>query len=98
MRVLVADDHEMIREAVKAILAGESGIEIVGKARDGPSALRLARELVPDAIVLDNRLPGTSGLAVPHRLSNELPNTSTVFLTLDSRIEALARVPAAADD
>jgi len=95
MRVLVADDHEMIREAVKAILAGESGIEIVGEARDGPSALRLARELVPDAIVLDNRMPGLSGLDVARRISKELPNTSIVFLTLDSRIEELARAAGA---
>src|SRR5438128_10396909 len=95
MRVLVADDHEMIREAVKAILAGESGTEIVGEARDGPSALRLARELVPDAIVLDNRMPGLSGLDVARRISKELPNTSIVFLTLDSRIEELARAAGA---
>src|SRR5438445_443741 len=58
MRVLVADDHASVREAVKAVLGFEDDIEVVGEAEDGPGALRLAHELQPDAIVLDNWMPG----------------------------------------
>ncbi len=95
MRVLVADDHASVREAVKAILRFEGDIEIVGEAKDGPDALRLARELAPDAVVLDNWMPGLSGLDVARRISQELPNTSIVFLTLDSQIRELARAAGA---
>ncbi len=90
MRVLVADDHASVREAVKAVLAFEADIEIVGEAKDGHDTLRLARELMPDAIVLDNWMPGLSGLDVARRVAKELPNTAVVMLTLDPQVRDLA--------
>src|SRR2546428_6431644 len=90
MRVLVADDHASVREAVKAVLGFEDDIEIVGEAEDGPGALRLAHELLPDAIVLDNWMPGLTGLDVARRLTRDLPNVSIVLLTLDPQLRDLA--------
>ncbi|OLC52136.1 MAG: hypothetical protein AUH85_17700 [Chloroflexi bacterium 13_1_40CM_4_68_4] len=90
MRVLVADDHASVREAVKAVLGFEDDIEIVGEAEDGPGALRLAHELLPDAIVLDNWMPGLTGLDVARRITRDLPNVSIVLLTLDPQLRDLA--------
>ena len=69
IHVLIADDHAAVREGVRAVLSVESGIDVVGEAIDGPSALRLVRELAPDLVVLDNSMPGLSGLDVSRRLA-----------------------------
>ncbi len=90
IRVLVADDHRAVREGVRALLALEPGIVVVGEAADGTSALGLARELKPDLIVLDNSMPGMSGLDVARTLSSELPDTGIVFLTMDPALRDLA--------
>jgi putative two-component system response regulator len=90
VRVLVADDHEMVREGVKAVLRFEDGIEIVGEAKNGLDALRLARDLMPDAIIVDNRMPGLSGLEVARRVIRDLPMTAVVMLTFDADVRDLA--------
>ena len=90
MRVLVADDHEMVREGVKAALRFEEGVEIVGEARDGIEALRLAHALKPDAIVIDNWMPELSGLEVARRMRTDLPEIAVVMLTLDADARRLA--------
>jgi putative two-component system response regulator len=90
VRVLVADDHEMVREGVKAVLRLEDGIEIVGEAENGLDALRLARELMPDAMIVDNRMPGLSGLEVARRVIRDLPKTAVVMLTFDADVRDLA--------
>lgn len=95
MRVLVADDHVSVRAAVKTILRFEDDIEIVGEARDGPEAVRLARQLNPDTLVLDNWMPGLSGLDVARQLSHQLPDMNIVFHTLDRQIDELARAAGA---
>ncbi|OLC54570.1 MAG: hypothetical protein AUH85_11475 [Chloroflexi bacterium 13_1_40CM_4_68_4] len=90
MKVLVADDHSAVREAVKAILRIEGDIQIVGEAQDGAEALRLAHALAPDAVVLDNWMPGLTGIEVARRIASELPNVSIVLLTLDPHLTDLA--------
>ncbi|TMD61363.1 MAG: response regulator transcription factor, partial [Chloroflexi bacterium] len=90
IRVLIADDHLAVREGVRAMLALESGIDVIGEAVDGPTALRLARELKPDLVVLDNSMPGMSGLDVSRTLAAELPHTGVVFLTMDPALRDLA--------
>src|SRR2546426_5203 len=90
VKVLVADDHSAVREAVKAILRIEGDIQIVGEAQDGAEALRLAHALAPDAVVLDNWMPGLTGIEVARRIASELPNVSIVLLTLDPHLTDLA--------
>src|SRR3989475_1031384 len=91
-RVLIADDQRLVREGVRKILDADPAISVVGEATDGPSALALARTLKPDLILLDNIMPGLSGLDVARTLASELPEIGIVFLTVDpgSRDLALA--------
>ena len=91
-RVLIADDQRIVREGVRKILATDVSVTVVGEAVDGPNALELARKLRPDLILLDNSMPGLSGLDVARILARELPEIGIVFLTVDpgSRDLALA--------
>src|SRR5688500_2298386 len=89
-RVLLADDHVAVRDGLRAVLVDQRDIEVVGEAADGPSTLAAARSLRPDLIILDNSMPGMSGLDVTRTLRDELPWTGIVFLTMDPGIRDLA--------
>src|SRR5437899_7508297 len=90
IRVLVADDHQAVREGVRTLLAAEQGISVVGEAGDGSTALAMARALRPDLIVLDDSMPGQSGLDVARTITKELPRTAIVFLARDPGLRGLA--------
>ncbi len=80
-RVLLADDHAILLDAFRRLLEPEC--EVVGTATDGRELLRLAKELVPDVIVLDVSMPHLSGIDAARLLHAELPNTKIVFLTVN---------------
>jgi DNA-binding NarL/FixJ family response regulator len=94
-RTLIADDHRTVRDGVRSILAADRDFEIVGEAADGLQALELARSLHPDLIVLDNSMPGMTGIEVASRVAAELPDTAIVMLTLDGGLESQARAAGA---
>jgi DNA-binding NarL/FixJ family response regulator len=81
IRVLVVDDQELFRRGLTLVLAGEDGIELVGEAGDGVSALRLAASAAPDVVLLDVRMHGMSGIETCARLSAEVPAAKIVMLT-----------------
>jgi DNA-binding NarL/FixJ family response regulator len=81
IRVLVADDFPMVRDALGAALQRHPEIELVGTAADGNEALEKARMLSPDVVVLDLRMPGMSGLMALTRMSAELPDVRVLLLT-----------------
>jgi cellulose synthase/poly-beta-1,6-N-acetylglucosamine synthase-like glycosyltransferase/DNA-binding NarL/FixJ family response regulator len=89
-RVLLADDHVAVRDGLRAVLVDQRDIEVVGEAADGPATVAAARSLRPDLIILDNSMPGMSGLDVTRTLRDELPWTGIVFLTMDPGIRDLA--------
>jgi DNA-binding NarL/FixJ family response regulator len=82
LRVLLADDHPLVLDGIRSLLKGDSGLEIVGEARDGRVALRMAIELRPDVAVLDLSMPGLNGADVTRQLLREHPNCKVIVLTV----------------
>ncbi|MET8830401.1 response regulator transcription factor [Streptomyces sp. NPDC004610] len=80
-RVLLVDDEELLRVAFTMILRAEPDLEPVGEAADGETALRLTRELRPDVVLMDIRMPGTDGIEATRRLLRESPHTRVLILT-----------------
>jgi len=90
IRILVADDHDVVRQGIRALLEAEAGFEVCGEARDGPEAVKQACRLSPDVVVLDFSMPGMNGLEVTRRIRKALCRTQVIVLTAyDS--EQLAR-------
>lgn len=82
IKILLVDDDPNIRRGVRMNLALESDISIIGEAGDGWEALRLARELQPDVVVMDIRLPFLDGLSAAERLRASQPKCAVIILTL----------------
>ncbi|MDF5754457.1 response regulator transcription factor [Spongiactinospora sp. TRM90649] len=91
IRVLLADDEAMIRAGVRAILAADSGIEVVAEAADGREAVNLAVEHRPDIVLLDIRMPRLDGLAAAAELRTAAPDVAVVMLTTFGEDEYVAR-------
>lgn len=82
LRVLLADDHALVREGVRHVLESARGIDVVGEAEDGTSAVALALSLRPDVIVLDLSMPGLTGLDVLARLREQAPEVRVLILSI----------------
>jgi len=81
IRVLVADDQALVRDGFRMILDEQEDIEVVGDAADGLEAVARARELRPDLVLMDVRMPGRDGLEATRELLRELPETHVLILT-----------------
>ncbi|MFL5393767.1 MAG: response regulator transcription factor, partial [Myxococcales bacterium] len=75
LRVLLADDHGLVRAGMRALLADIDGVEVVAEAADGLEALRLIRETRPDVALVDISMPGMNGIEVATRAGKEHPGT-----------------------
>ncbi|HEV8357888.1 MAG TPA: response regulator transcription factor [Gemmatimonadales bacterium] len=91
IRVLLVDDHPLVRAGVRRVLDAEAGLEVVGEAADGAAALRAIRELAPDVLVLDLAMPGVDGLEVLRRAKTIRPALKIVVLTMHANPEYVAR-------
>ena len=87
IRVLVADDHAIVRTGIRHVLEGEPGFEVVGEAATGAEALALAERLRPDVAVLDLSMPGGSGLWVAAELRRLAPETHILILSMHDNTE-----------
>jgi DNA-binding NarL/FixJ family response regulator len=81
IRVVIADDHRILREGVRALLAGCSDIEVVGEAEDGRRAIDLCTALDPDVLLMDIAMPGLGGLEATLQLRRERPKVKVLILT-----------------
>ena len=82
IRVLLVDDHALFRKGIASLLAGEPGFEVVSEAGDGLQAVALAKELMPDVIVMDVNMPRASGLDATRQITEALPYVKIVMLTV----------------
>src|SRR5215217_740392 len=81
-RLLIADDHALVREGLRTMLSGEDGIEVIAEAHDGEQALSLCRELAPDLVLMDVRMPVMDGLEATRKIKQEMPRTSVMMVTM----------------
>jgi two-component system, NarL family, response regulator NreC len=89
-RVLIADDHAIVRAGLRALVKSEADLELVGEASDGEEALQLAESLHPDILVLDLSLPDLDGIQVTKQVQARLPGVRVLILTVHDD-EALVR-------
>jgi len=92
IRLLLADDHPVVRKGIASCLARHQNLEIIGEASDGLEAIRKAKELVPDIILMDIDMPRMNGLAVTEALRKELPNVKVLILSMHSNTEYVLRI------
>src|SRR5215212_1804922 len=81
-RLLIADDHALVREGLRTVLSGEDGIEVIAEANDGQQALDVCRELMPDLVLMDVRMPLMDGLEATRKIKQEMPKTSVMMVTM----------------
>lgn len=81
IRLLVVDDQELIRDSLVLILSHQEGIEVVGEAKSGIEAVRIARELRPDVILMDIRMQGMDGIQCTGIIKQNIPSTKVIILT-----------------
>jgi DNA-binding NarL/FixJ family response regulator len=84
LKVLLADDHRIMRAGLRSLLEKESDMEVVAEASDGRTAVRLAREVSPDVVIVDITMPDLNGVEATHQILSESPETKVVALSMHS--------------
>lgn len=92
IRVLLADDHDLMRQGIRALLDARPNIEICGEAVDGEMAIQKAEELLPDVVVLDVTMPKMNGLEAARQIRKKLPNVRVVMFTVHDTGEMVREI------
>ena len=88
-RLVIVDDHELVRAGLRKLLTGQQGLEVVGEAANGREALALCRRLHPDLALIDVRMPEMDGLATCRAIKQECPATSVILITVHENLDYL---------
>lgn len=97
IRILLVDDHLVVREGIKGMLAGQPDLEVVGEAQDGATAVELARRLAPDVVLMDLRMPGMDGVSAIRALqAAQIATHVLVLTTYDTDADIVAAIEAGA--
>ena len=97
-RILIADDHPVFRDGIRKLLEEQAGLQVIGQADDGEEAVRLARELVPDIVIMDIVMPKLNGIEATTQIKASLPGTAVLLLSgydYESSVLAALRAGAA---
>src|ERR1700681_1255257 len=89
LRILIADDHEVVRRGLSTLLQAHDGWEICGEAKDGREAVEKAKQLKPDVVIVDVGMPNLNGLAATRQLAQQSPNCKIIVLTIDDSDEVI---------
>ncbi len=97
VRVLIVDDHPVVRTGLRGMLEGQPSLEVVGEAADGEEAIKLAEQLSPDVILMDLRMPGMNGVTATALIKERMPGAHVLVLTTyDSGADILRAIEAGA--
>ena len=94
IKILIVDDHPLVREGLRSCLIEEKNLEILGEAGDGQEAIRLAKSTLPDIILLDINMPGMNGLETARILIKTVPKSKILILTMHESKEYVHRMVA----
>jgi len=92
IKILLVDDHPVVRKGLVSCLSHHTNLDVAGEAGDGPEALRKARELAPDIIIMDIDLPQMDGLAVTDVLRKEMPQVKVIVMSMHRHTEYILRI------
>ena len=92
IKLLLVDDHPIVLEGIKSHLSAQDGFEVVGDAADGEEAIRQARRLLPDIILMDISMPHMNGLEAMTLLRKEVPNAKVLVLTMHDKKEYISQI------
>ena len=92
IRVLLVDDHRILREGVRSLLSGERGINVVGEADDGESAIRQVASVKPDVVLMDMVMPGVGGLEATARIKERHPEVVVLVMSMHDNNEYVQQV------
>ncbi len=95
IKVLLVDDHQIVRDGIRNLLEKEPDIEVVGQAEDGREAMRLMRDLAPEVVIMDIVMPDLNGIEATHQILNEYPDTKIIALSMHSDRRFVAKMLAA---
>src|SRR6476660_7796966 len=95
IRILLADDHDLMRRGIRDLLESDPGLEVCGEASNGREAIELARRLKPDVAVLDLTMPEMNGLEAIRQLRREVPETELLVFSMHDSEELIREVFAA---
>lgn len=82
IRVLIVEDHTIVRQVLSTLLNSQEDFEVVGEAKDGIEAIEKTVELIPDAVVMDITMPGLNGIEATRQIKKQFPDTKVVILTM----------------
>jgi len=82
IRVILADDHQIMRDGLRSLLEQESGIDVVAEAEDGHAAVSLTRQLQPDVVVMDIAMPDLNGIEAARQIKTEMPDVKIIALSM----------------
>ena len=91
IRILIVDDHPVVRAGLCTLLSGQPDLAVVGEARDGAEAVERAVELVPDVVVMDITMEGMGGLEAAYEVKQRVPQTKVLVLTIHKSVQYLRR-------
>jgi two-component system, NarL family, response regulator DegU len=91
IRILLVDDHQLMREGVRRMLTEQPGLRVVGEAASSPAALDQVRVAKPNVVVMDIHLPGENGIEISERILREFPGTKIVVLSADTDLATVQR-------